>query len=115
MTRLPTILVVLVFAGSLALTLGASIVFARRLDRLGSRLGWPEALVGLLTATAADAPELTVEGMVFAGGFAIMSELDDDQAEWLAEMEAKTGHGSEVTNGMSSETGMNEPEMTPAG
>jgi hypothetical protein len=33
MTRLPTILVILVFAGSLALALGASIVFARRLDR----------------------------------------------------------------------------------
>ncbi|MGH3073307.1 MAG: hypothetical protein ACRDQC_00175 [Gaiellales bacterium] len=59
MRRLPTILVVLVFAGSLALALGASIVFARRLDRLGSRFGWPEAIVGLLTATAADAPELS--------------------------------------------------------
>ena len=64
---------------------------------------------------AADAPELTVEGMVFAGGFAIMSELDDDQAEWLAEMEAKTGHGSAITNGMSSDSGVSEPEMTPAG
>ena len=29
-----------------------------------------------------------------------MSELDDDQAEWLAEMEAKTDRGlSGVTNG----------------
>jgi cation:H+ antiporter len=67
-TRLPTILVVLVFAGSLALTLGASIVFARRLDRLGSRLGWPEALVGLLTATAADAPELSSAVIAIAHG-----------------------------------------------
>ena len=58
MSSLPTILVVLAFAGSLALALGASVVFARRLDRLGSRLGWPEAVVGLLTATAADGPEL---------------------------------------------------------
>src|SRR5512144_1421334 len=57
--RLPTILLVLVFAGSLGLALAASTVFARRLDRLGTRRGWPEALVGLLTATAADAPELT--------------------------------------------------------
>jgi hypothetical protein len=63
----------------------------------------------------ADAPELTVEGMVFAGGFAIMSELDDDQAEWLSEMEAKTDHRPAATNGRSSESGMNEPEMTPAG
>jgi cation:H+ antiporter len=67
-TRLPTILLVLVFAGSLALTLGASIVFARRLDRLGSRLGWPEALVGLLTATAADAPELSSAVIAIAHG-----------------------------------------------
>jgi hypothetical protein len=61
-----------------------------------------------------DAPELSIEGMVLAGGFAIMSELDDDQAEWLAELEAKTGHGSAVANGTSSDSGMNEPEMTPA-
>jgi cation:H+ antiporter len=67
-TRLPTILVFLVFAGSLALTLGASIVFARRLDSLGSRLGWPEALVGLLTATAADAPELSSAVIAIAHG-----------------------------------------------
>jgi cation:H+ antiporter len=67
-TRLPTILVLIVFAGSLALALGASIVFARRLDRLGSRLGWPEALVGLLTATAADAPELSSAVIAIAHG-----------------------------------------------
>ncbi|HEV8403124.1 MAG TPA: hypothetical protein VGQ31_08825 [Candidatus Limnocylindrales bacterium] len=63
---------------------------------------------------AEDAPELSVEGMVFAGGFAIMSELDHDQAEWLADMEAKPGHGSTATNGTSSDSGLNEPEMTPA-
>ena len=68
MTRLPTILVILVFAGSLALALGASIVFARRLDRLGSRFGWPEAIVGLLTATAADAPELSSAVIAIAHG-----------------------------------------------
>ena len=68
MARLPTILLVLVFAGSLALTLGASIVFARRLDRLGSRFGWPEAIVGLLTATAADAPELSSAVIAIAHG-----------------------------------------------
>ena len=68
MTRLPTLLVVLVFAASLALALGASTVFARRLDRLGTRLGWPEALVGLLTATAADGPELTSAIIAIAHG-----------------------------------------------
>jgi hypothetical protein len=65
-----------------------------------------------------DAPGLSIEGMVFAGGFAIMSELDDDQAEWLAEMEAKTdkrpGAHAE-TNGSGSDSTTTEPEMTPAG
>jgi cation:H+ antiporter len=37
----------------------ASAVFARRLDHLGLRLGLPEALLGLLTALAADAPEVS--------------------------------------------------------
>jgi cation:H+ antiporter len=70
MARLPTILVVLAFAGSLVLALAASVVFARRLDRLGSRLGWPEALVGLLTATAADGPELCSAVIAIAHGSA---------------------------------------------
>src|SRR5947208_14309253 len=38
--------------------LAASSVFAGRLDHIGMRLGFPEALLGLLTALAADAPEL---------------------------------------------------------
>src|SRR6478736_6316092 len=47
-----------VFLVSVALMLGASAVFARRLDQTGLRLGMPEALLGLLTALAADAPEI---------------------------------------------------------
>lgn len=70
MTHLPTPLVLLVFAGSLALALAASFVFARRLDRLGRRLGWPEAMVGLLTATAADGPELCSAVIAIAHGSA---------------------------------------------
>ena len=62
------------------------------------------------------APELSIEGLVFAGGFAVMSELDDDQAEWLAEMEAKMeakGVGAHAeTNGKTAPA--DEPEMTPA-
>ena len=50
---------VLVFLGSLAVTLGAAAFFARRLDRVGLRLGLPETLLGLLTALAADAPEVS--------------------------------------------------------
>jgi hypothetical protein len=41
---------------------------------------------------AETAPTLTIEGIVIAGGFAVMSELDDDSAEWLEEMEAKRDH-----------------------
>jgi cation:H+ antiporter len=40
-------------------TLLAASFFARRLDHVGLRLGLPETLLGLLTALAADAPELS--------------------------------------------------------
>lgn len=48
-----------VFLASVALMLGASAVFAARLDHVGQMLGMPETLLGLLTALAADAPELS--------------------------------------------------------
>jgi cation:H+ antiporter len=48
----------LLLAGSFALTVGASVVLARELDRLGSRLGFSEALLGMVTALGADAPEI---------------------------------------------------------
>ena len=41
------------------MTLLAASFFARRLDQVGLRLGLPETLLGLLTALAADAPELS--------------------------------------------------------
>jgi cation:H+ antiporter len=47
------------FLASLAVTLLAARLFARRLDRLGVRFGFPEALIGLLTALAADGPEIS--------------------------------------------------------
>lgn len=47
------------FVASLAVTLGAARLFARRLDRLGTRFGFPEALIGLLTALAADGPNIS--------------------------------------------------------
>jgi cation:H+ antiporter len=50
---------VLLFAASVALTLGAASLFADRLDHLGSRLGLPESFTGLLTAFAADGPEIS--------------------------------------------------------
>jgi len=48
-----------VFLASVALMLWAASVFARRLDLIGERLGMPETLLGLLTALAADAPEIS--------------------------------------------------------
>src|SRR6201995_5366090 len=47
------------FVASIALMLLASAWCARRLDRVGLQLGLPEALLGLLTALAADAPEIS--------------------------------------------------------
>jgi cation:H+ antiporter len=44
---------------ALGVTLAAAAFFARRLDRVGLRLGLPETLLGLLTALAADAPEVS--------------------------------------------------------
>jgi cation:H+ antiporter len=54
----PALLVPL-FVLSLAVTLGAARQFARRLDRHATALGMPEALVGVLTALAADSPEIS--------------------------------------------------------
>ena len=51
-------LAVPVFCASLALTLAATVVFARELDRLSERLGLSEGLHGILTALGADAPEI---------------------------------------------------------
>src|SRR5256714_14523146 len=48
-----------VFLVSIGVMLAASTIFASRLDHIGLRLGMPETLLGLLTALAADAPELS--------------------------------------------------------
>jgi cation:H+ antiporter len=47
------------FLASIAVMLAASAVFANRLDHVGVRLGLPEAVLGLLTALGADAPEIS--------------------------------------------------------
>jgi cation:H+ antiporter len=47
------------FVASVAVMLIASARFAERLDHIGLRLGLAEALLGLLTALAADAPEIS--------------------------------------------------------
>jgi cation:H+ antiporter len=48
-----------VFLVSVGVMLAAASAFAGRLDHAGVRLGLPEALLGLLTALAADAPEIS--------------------------------------------------------
>jgi hypothetical protein len=83
----------------------------------------------------AGAPALVINGVVVAGGFAVMSELDADGAEWLAEMEAKQdteaptvataaepdrsgtagAKGSGTAAAKGSESAPTETEMTPAG
>jgi cation:H+ antiporter len=40
------------------LTVASSVVLARELDRIGERLGFSEALLGMITALGADAPEI---------------------------------------------------------
>jgi cation:H+ antiporter len=56
------------FAVSLLVTLAAARVLARRLDILGVRFGFSEALVGLLTALAADGPEISSAVVSLARG-----------------------------------------------
>jgi cation:H+ antiporter len=53
---------------SLAVTLAAARMFAQRLDRLGAAFGLPETLVGLLTALAADGPEISSALVALAKG-----------------------------------------------
>ena len=67
------LLTVPLFVVSLAVTLGAAGFFARRLDRVGARLGLPEAVLGLLTALAADGPEITSALVALAKGAGAVS------------------------------------------
>jgi cation:H+ antiporter len=48
----------LVLAAAFTLTVASSVVLARELDRIGQRLGFSEALLGMVTALGADAPEI---------------------------------------------------------
>src|SRR4051794_18344596 len=48
-----------VFCVCVAASLGASLVFGRKIDRVSERLGVSEGLHGILTALGADAPEIS--------------------------------------------------------
>jgi cation:H+ antiporter len=56
---MPTGLAIPLFVASLAVTLLAARSFAQRLDSIGTRFGLPETMIGLLTAVAADGPEIS--------------------------------------------------------
>src|SRR6185312_4562991 len=56
---MPPGLAIPLFVASLAVTLLAARSFAQRLDSIGTRFGLPEAMIGLLTAVAADGPEIS--------------------------------------------------------
>lgn len=56
------------FLASLVVTLVAAATFARRLDRLGARFGLSELSIGLLTALAADGPEISSALVALARG-----------------------------------------------
>jgi cation:H+ antiporter len=48
----------LLLVAAFVFTVAASVVLARELDRIGQRLGFSEALLGMVTALGADAPEI---------------------------------------------------------
>jgi cation:H+ antiporter len=56
---MPPGLAIPLFVASLAVTLLAARSFAERLDSIGTRFGLPETIIGLLTAVAADGPEIS--------------------------------------------------------
>src|SRR5580765_6031589 len=53
-----TSVALLLLVAAFVLTVAASVVLARELDRIGERLGFSEALLGMVTALGADAPEI---------------------------------------------------------
>jgi len=59
---------VALFVVAAAFSLGASAVLVVRLERLGARLGFSEALLGLVAALAADTPEVTSAVTALAHG-----------------------------------------------
>ncbi len=60
-------LLAVVFVGAAAVSLATSWLLVSRLERIGARLGLSEALLGVLAALAADAPEITAAVTALAG------------------------------------------------
>jgi cation:H+ antiporter len=60
-------LLVAVFVSAAAVSLATSWLLVSRLERIGARIGLSEALLGMLAALAADAPEITASVTALAG------------------------------------------------
>ena len=58
----------MLFCASAAVCLGAAALFADKLDHIGPELGLSEPLVGLLTALAADGPEIAAALIALSAG-----------------------------------------------
>src|SRR5215472_1810886 len=56
---MPVALAVALFLVGAGVSLGTSYILVTRLERIGERLGLSEALLGVVAALAADAPEIT--------------------------------------------------------
>src|SRR5215831_8086431 len=56
---MPVALAAALFVAGAAVSLSTSYVLVTRLERIGERLGLSEALLGVVAALAADAPEIT--------------------------------------------------------
>ncbi len=75
----------LVFLGSLALSVVSSVVLANLLDKVGNRFQLAEGLVGIVTALAADSPEIA----------AAVTRLPQAAASWAwASFSARTSSTS---------------------
>jgi len=61
-------LTVILFIAGIMASLAASIVLVTRLERLGERIGAPEAVLGLVAALAADSPEISAALAAISGG-----------------------------------------------
>ncbi|MGH3157110.1 MAG: hypothetical protein ACRDNF_11105 [Streptosporangiaceae bacterium] len=61
-------LTALLFVAALALTVVSSLVLAEVVDRLGERFGLSEGLLGIVTALAADSPEIAAAVTVIRQG-----------------------------------------------
>jgi cation:H+ antiporter len=61
------VILVVVFVLAAAVSLATSWLLVSRLERIGARIGLSEALLGMLAALAADAPEITASVTALAG------------------------------------------------